>query len=42
MQGYLNDPELTERVLADGWYRTGYLAREDADGFLTVVGPVVD
>jgi len=37
MRGYLDDPELTSRVLRDGWYHTGYRAREDADGFLTIL-----
>jgi len=39
MQGYLDDSALTARVLRDGWYHTGYLAREDPDGFITVCGP---
>jgi acyl-[acyl-carrier-protein]-phospholipid O-acyltransferase/long-chain-fatty-acid--[acyl-carrier-protein] ligase len=42
MQGYLDDPELTRRVLRDGWYHTGFLAREDRDGFITVLGPGAD
>ncbi len=37
MRGYLDDPELTARVLRDDWYDTGYLAREDLDGFLTIL-----
>lgn len=37
MLGYLNQPELTARVLRDGWLHTGDLARQDADGFVYVV-----
>ena len=36
MRGYVDDAELTARVLRDGWYDTGYRAREDEDGFLTI------
>ena len=36
MQGYLGKPEETEKVLRDGWYNTGDIAAEDADGFLTI------
>lgn len=39
MQGYVNGPELTHRVMIDGWYNTGELASLDADGFLTIAGP---
>ena len=39
MLGYLGDPELSGRVLRDGWYRTGFVASQDADGFLTITGP---
>jgi len=37
MQGYLDDEAATREVLRDGWYRSGDLARLDADGFLFVV-----
>lgn len=38
MQGYLNKPEETEKVLRNGWYHTGDLARSDQNGFLTITG----
>lgn len=36
MSGYLNRPDLTEKVLQDGWYVTGDIAMLDEDGFLTI------
>ncbi|GEJ56315.1 AMP-binding protein [Anaeromyxobacter diazotrophicus] len=38
MAGYLDDPELTEFVTRDGYYRTGDVASRDADGYITYVG----
>jgi fatty-acyl-CoA synthase len=42
-RGYWNRPEATAQALqADGWFRTGDLARRDADGFYTVAGRAKD
>jgi fatty-acyl-CoA synthase len=39
MDGYWNDPERTAEVLdAEGWFRTGDIAREDENGYLYLVG----
>ena len=40
MEGYLNSPEETAAVLVDGWFRTGDVARVNADGYVTIVGRV--
>lgn len=40
--GYDGDPELTRRVLVDGWFRTEDAARFDADGRLQVLGRLDD
>ncbi len=31
--GYLDDPDTTQRSFRDGWFRTGDLARRDRDGY---------
>jgi len=36
MIGYLNRPELTAKVIRDGWYLTGDIASLDEDGFITI------
>jgi crotonobetaine/carnitine-CoA ligase len=36
--GYLDDPATTEAAFADGWFRTGDLARRDAAGHLVFAG----
>lgn len=36
MSGYLNKPELTAKVVRDGWYVTGDIARVDDDGFIFI------
>uniref|UniRef100_UPI003F9F7BD2 type I polyketide synthase n=1 Tax=Streptomyces pseudogriseolus TaxID=36817 RepID=UPI003F9F7BD2 len=38
MVGYHNDPEATDAVLVDGWYRTGDLGRLDPAGALSITG----
>ena len=38
MQGYFNRPDLTEKVIRDGWYVTGDVALIDADGFIRLTG----
>jgi acyl-[acyl-carrier-protein]-phospholipid O-acyltransferase/long-chain-fatty-acid--[acyl-carrier-protein] ligase len=36
MQGYLGRPEKTAKVLRQGWYNTGDIAKIDEDGFLII------
>jgi len=36
--GYLDDPDETGRVFADGWLRTRDLARQDEEGYLWIEG----
>ncbi len=39
MTGYYNRPEETSAVIdADGWFRTGDIARIDADGYISITG----
>ncbi|MGL5825217.1 MAG: long-chain-fatty-acid--CoA ligase [Nocardioides sp.] len=42
MLGYYNRPEATAEVMRDGWFRTGDLARRDADGFYYIVDRAKD
>ena len=38
MNAYINAPDETREVLAEGWFRTGDLATVSADGLVTIVG----
>ncbi len=38
MKGYLNDPELTAKVIKDGYYNTGDIASMSPNGYLTITG----
>src|SRR5262245_4224004 len=42
MAGYWRHPEATERVLVDGWLRTGDAARMDEDGDIWIVDRIED
>jgi fatty-acyl-CoA synthase len=37
MEGYWNRPDETAAALQGGWLHTGDMARQDSDGFLTLV-----
>ncbi|MCA9970630.1 MAG: long-chain fatty acid--CoA ligase [Anaerolineales bacterium] len=40
--GYWQNPAATAASLVDGWFHTGDMARQDADGFFTIVGRFKD
>ena len=40
--GYWNQPETTAKVLEDGWYHSGDVARRDAEGLYYIVDRVKD
>lgn len=40
--GYWQQPEASAKVLENGWYRTGDVARKDADGLFYIVDRVKD
>lgn len=41
-KGYWQQPELTAEVMRDGWYRTGDIARRDAEGLYYIVDRAKD
>src|SRR5699024_4687586 len=41
-EGYWNKPEATEEAFRDGWFHSGDLVIQDADGFVEVVDRVKD
>jgi len=42
MKGYLGRPDATAEAIRDGWFRTGDLARRDADGYYFIVDRAKD
>ena len=40
--GYWKNPEAAAAALIDGWFHTGDMARQDTDGFFTIVGRFKD
>jgi acyl-CoA synthetase (AMP-forming)/AMP-acid ligase II len=37
MKGYFNRPQANAQAFRDGWFRTGDLARQDAEGYLYII-----
>ncbi len=42
MKGYLNQPQASAEVMADGWLRTGDIARIDGDGYVYLLDRAKD
>jgi fatty-acyl-CoA synthase len=42
MDGYRDNPELTEQTFAGGWHHTGDVAVRDPDGFLRIIDRTKD
>ena len=40
--GYWDEPEMTQRLIVDGWLHTGDMGRFDAEGFLFISGRKTD
>lgn len=41
-KGYVNNEELTNEVLKDGWFNTGDIVREDENGYFYIAGRLSD
>jgi acyl-CoA synthetase (AMP-forming)/AMP-acid ligase II len=39
---YFRDPATTERAFEDGWFKTGEVAEQDKDGYVSIVGRTHD
>ena len=42
MRGYWNNPKETAQAFLDGWFRTGDVGRQDADGFFYILDRLKD
>lgn len=42
LKGYYRNPEATREAFSDGWFRTGDVARVDAQGFYYILGRMKD
>ncbi|MDY6811557.1 MAG: AMP-binding protein, partial [Actinomycetota bacterium] len=42
MKGYFNNPDATDSVMHDGWFRTGDIGRRDEDGYYYIVDRAKD
>jgi acyl-CoA synthetase (AMP-forming)/AMP-acid ligase II len=42
MKGYLNDPELTQKTIINGWIQTGDMAKVDEEGYIYIVDRKAD